>query len=61
MTYEQAQEVSKELSKHNSFVRTTTKQQQQASRASTPNTTKASTYGSSRRRNLLKVLTKQST
>ena len=33
MTYEQAQEVSKELSKHNPFVRTTTKQQHLAEQA----------------------------
>ena len=32
MTYEQAETVAKELSKHNPFVRTTTKQQQQAHR-----------------------------
>ena len=33
MTYEQAETVAKELSKHNPFVRTTTKQQQQAEQA----------------------------
>ena len=33
MTYEQAEMVAKELSKHNPFVRTTTKQQQQAEQA----------------------------
>ena len=33
MTYEQAETVAKELSKHNPFVRMTTKQQQQAEQA----------------------------
>ena len=33
MTYEQAEMVARELSKHNPFVRTTTKQQQQAEQA----------------------------
>ena len=33
MTYEQAETVAKELSKHNPFVRTTTKQQQQQQQA----------------------------
>ena len=33
MTYEQAETVAKELSKHNPFVRTTTEQQQQAEQA----------------------------
>lgn len=33
MTYEQAEMVAKELSKHNPFVRMTTKQQQQAEQA----------------------------